>query len=73
MDTYPVIADGPTDFAVVVSHRDGVIHTTGGFYSRLDANAWVADRMVVARFEADERAKLMCVALASAPCRAPNQ
>ncbi len=60
MDTYRVIADGSTDFAVEVKHQDGVIHTTGGFHSRLDANAWVADRMAAARLDVDGRAKLMC-------------
>ena len=60
MDIYRVIVDGPAGFAVEVTHRDGVSHTTGGFHSRLDANAWVVERMAVARVEVDERAKLIC-------------
>jgi hypothetical protein len=72
MDIYRVIVDGPAGFAVEVTHRDGVSHTTGGFHSRLDANAWVVYRMAVARVEVDERAKLISQSFASEPRRAPR-
>ena len=58
MDTYRVIIDGPTDFAVEITRKNGVIYTTGGFHTLLAANAWMADRMVTAQTEVDQRAKL---------------
>jgi hypothetical protein len=58
MDTYRVIPDGPTDFAVEVTHRNGVSHTTGGFHDRFAACVWLADRLAVAKIEVEERGNL---------------
>jgi hypothetical protein len=58
MDTYRVIIDGPTDFAVEITHEHGGIHTTGGFHSLLAADAWMANRIGTAEVAENYRAKL---------------
>ena len=58
MDSYRVIANEPTDFAVEITHENGGIHITGGFRTLLAANAWMVDRLAVAKNEAAAREKL---------------
>ena len=58
MDTYRVIIDGPTDFAVEIIDERGCIHTTGGFHTLLAADCWMADRIAIAESAANYRNKL---------------
>jgi hypothetical protein len=59
MGSYRVIMDGPSDFTVEITHRNGGIHTTGGFHTLFAADAWMADRIAIAEaVDASELAKL---------------
>ncbi len=58
MDSYRVIADGLSDFAVEITHDNGGIHTTGGFHTLITAEAWMSHRVAVAKIEEAAREKL---------------
>jgi hypothetical protein len=58
MDSYRVIAEGLSDFAVEITHENGGVHTTGGFHTLLAAEAWMANRVAAAKDAAVAQEKL---------------
>jgi hypothetical protein len=60
MDNYRVITDGLTNFMVEITHKNGGIHTTGGFHTQFAADAWMADRIAIAEAaDTSDLAKLL--------------